>query len=386
MSRLRERLNALKPGGDAPAPSPDLRERLQRHGRGRRPTDEQLAQWLNGRLMADGLILVEQVLAPHIRHGNGRLDAIAEALAYFDPDAAGPAVFMDTETTGLSGGTGTAVFLLGLARLTDQGLHLRQYFLTRFQGEAALLRAAGEFLDGARLLVTYNGKGFDHPLLKARYRLAGITDPFAALSHLDLLQVTRRAFLKRWPDCRLHTAERRLLAFARANDLPSAQVPGVWLDWLRRGAARRLPLVLRHNRWDVLSLAALPGALVQCFENPAAHGAGGLAGARQAGLRGGEDAQIAWLLARRGQLDPAALLELARLSRRRGGWDLAVDIWQELAVQGHPQALERLAKYYEHRLGDHGRALDYVRQLLERDGAQCHRDRESRLLGKLTRC
>jgi hypothetical protein len=195
-------------------------------------------------LVDDGLILVEETLPLGTPHGRERIETgLTEALGYLGYDIDGTAqsiLIMDTETTGLAGGTGTVVFLLGLAKFTGANLILRQYFLTGFAGEAALLRQAGEFLDDARMLVTYNGKSFDYPLLQARYRPAGPADPFAGFQHLDLLHSTRRAYARCWPDCRLQSVERVLLGFQRRGDIPGAKVPEAWFAWVRRGVARDL--------------------------------------------------------------------------------------------------------------------------------------------------
>src|SRR5690606_31598786 len=129
-------------------------------------------------------------------------------------------VFLDTETTGLAGGTGTVAFLIGLGRVEAGHLVVRQFWLTSFAGERDLLAAAGDWVDGVDGMVTYNGRSFDLPLVATRCRLAGASDRFSGLRHLDLLGPTRRAFARRWEDCRLTTAERRLLRFERVDDLP----------------------------------------------------------------------------------------------------------------------------------------------------------------------
>ena len=170
---------------------------------------------------------------------------------------AGRVLFLDTETSGLAGGTGTFVFLLGLARVRDEGLELSQHLATGFAGEAALLRALESALDCADCLVTYNGKSFDVPLLRTRLALARRPDAFAGKAHGDLLHATRRLLARGWPDCRLQTAEREALGFTRTDDLPGAQVPQAWQCWLRQGEAAPLAAVLAHNRDDLLSLAAL---------------------------------------------------------------------------------------------------------------------------------
>ena len=346
----------------------------------------ELAEQLGGSIVDDGLIVVEQCMPLGIGHGQARIDdePINAALAYFG-GAAGNAVFMDTETTGLAGGTGTLVFLLGLGRITADVLQLNQYFLSAVSGEAALLKHAQDFLDGTRTLVTYNGKGFDHPLLKTRYQLARMADPFAAPLHLDLLYMTRRAYAGRWPDCRLKTAEERLLGFRRSGDIPGAEVPSIWFDWMRRGIAADLPRVLQHNRWDIVSLAALLPMLYQCYMDPVKNGANVIATMKSySSQRGSEQCVYDYLMHNRAQLDDEALMELARLARRKRNWALAIEIWDELTRKGNPEAIERLAKYYEHIVRDYDRALQLCRTLIQRGGSmRQHGYRERRLLVKL---
>ena len=134
-------------------------------------------------------------------------------------------LFLDTETTGLAGGTGTLPFMVCLARIQAEQLQLGQWILTGFSGEAALLETVGSWIKPAAHLVSYNGKSFDVPLLVTRYRLARQADPFANKAHIDLLHLTRRACGHGWEDCRLQTAERLLLGFMRENDFPSHLIP-----------------------------------------------------------------------------------------------------------------------------------------------------------------
>lgn len=238
-----------------------------------RPDDATLADCLEGRVLDRGVIEVMRRFPLAHRHGAQPLDALARAsIDLPSAPSVGHWVFLDTETSGLAGGAGTVAFLIGAARVAQGALDVRQWLLTGFGGEAAQLEAAVAFADGAGL-VSYNGKSFDLPLLAARQRLHGARDVFAGRAHLDLLHPTRRAFAARWDDCRLATAERRLLGFSRIDDLPGARVPAAWFGWLSRGDWRPLAEVLRHNLWDLVSLAALLPALEACYATPQAFGA-----------------------------------------------------------------------------------------------------------------
>lgn len=170
---------------------------------------------------------------------------------------AGDLLLLDTETSGLAGGAGTFAFLLGLGRVEGATLVVRQYLATRFAGEAAMLARLRESVAGAGCIVTFNGKSFDVPLLTGRFALRREAHPFGGLPHCDLLHAARRSLRTDWPDCRLRTAEERALGFERVDDLPGAEVPAVWQQWLARGNADGLPKVLEHNRADLVSLLAL---------------------------------------------------------------------------------------------------------------------------------
>jgi len=177
-----------------------------------------------------------------------------------DPEAL---VFFDTETSGLAGGTGTVAFLVGVARFEAQALVTRQFLMTTFAAEAALIAAVRSLVGAGRCLVSYNGKSFDAPLVRARARLQRAPDPFDGLEHVDLLHAVRRRYRGRWPDCRLRTAEERALGFARVDDLDGSLVPEAFRRFMRCGDSGPLPRILQHNRDDLLSLAALLAPLAR---------------------------------------------------------------------------------------------------------------------------
>jgi hypothetical protein len=337
-----------------------------------------LAERLGGERVAPGLIRLRRGFPVGARHGQRdlprELDASFRSLGH----RVGPALFLDTETTGLSGGTGTVPFLIGVARLETGGLVLEQYLLTAFAGEQALLEAVSACLAGIATLVTFNGKAFDAPLLAARYRLNRMPDPLAPVGHLDLLHPTRAAYGRRWADCRLQTAEREVLGVARCGDLPGSEVPEVWFHWVRHGDARRLPAVLEHNRLDVLSLATLLPALAEAYREPVRHAADPAAVARGRTRRGEGDAAYAYLLEHQEGLDDRGLRLLATMARGRAAWPVATGVWTQLAEQGDPEALEALAKYHEHVACDPRAALPLARRLAA-SGARAPSSLEARL-------
>ena len=163
----------------------------------------------------------------------------------------------DTETTGLAGGTGTRAFMIGAAHWQGDELCVRQLYLTAMSGEAAMLDTFAQWIQPRTVLLSYNGKSYDAPLLATRYRLARMANPLSGLLHVDMLHPMRRRYRHVWENCRLATAERKLLEVLREDDLPGAEAPRAWLSYLRGGASTNLKRVAEHNRQDLLSLAGL---------------------------------------------------------------------------------------------------------------------------------
>jgi len=287
---------------------------------------------------------------------------------------------IDTETTGLAGGTGTAAFMVGVAEAGPEGVRLRQWLLTAFSGEAAMLAEVERSLSSAELLVSYNGKTFDLPLLRDRRRLQrapALPEP----PHLDLLHPTRRLFRTVWPDCRLATAEQRLLGLSREDDLPGSEAPRAWREYLAGGPPDDLARVLRHNALDVLSLLLLGPALTRALHAPPVFSADPLAAAEIWVRNGDRGRALAVLEDSRTQLDTRGELALAWALRRAGRWTDAEKIWERLAREGCPEAVERLAKYHEHVCRDWSRALDYAARLEDGPEVRHRRDRLKRRLG-----
>ncbi|MGE7136858.1 ribonuclease H-like domain-containing protein [Luteibacter sp. NPDC031894] len=163
----------------------------------------------------------------------------------------------DTETTGLAGGTGTRAFMVGAADWHDGSLRVRQLYITTMAAESAMLRAFADWIDPDTVLVSYNGKSYDAPLLATRYRLARQENPLKGLPHVDLLHPMRRRYRHVWENCRMQTAERRLLRVVREDDLPGSEAPRAWLTYLRGGPSTNLVRVAEHNLQDVRSLSGL---------------------------------------------------------------------------------------------------------------------------------
>jgi uncharacterized protein YprB with RNaseH-like and TPR domain len=270
-------------------------------------------------------------------------------------------LYIDTETTGLSGGTGNLAFMIGVARFLDcERVEVCQYVLAGFSAEPAMLRALLEWVGPRSVAVSYNGRCFDLPILATRLALHRIDADLESMHQLDLMYGVRRAFRRYWPDCRLQTVERRLLGQHRIDDLPGAQAPAAWQAWLRSGATATMRRVLAHNFQDLVSLVLLHRRLLGLYA-----GGGDPAGDRAAIGR-------AWLkvgrpeLARRvwedagEKLDADGILQLAALYRRQGEWARAEALWLRLHAAGNSSAALALSKYHEHRRRDYRRALEYA--------------------------
>ena len=283
-------------------------------------------------------------------------------------------IFLDTETTGLSGGTGTMAFMVGVARFREESLAMEQFFLRSPAEEAALLAGLEEFCDGMAAVVTYNGKAFDIPILNTRYILQGFTSPFEDLPHLDLLHLTRRIWRARLEQCNLANIERQILQLQRDGDeVPGYLVPEYYAQYLRDGNAEPLRGIFYHNEQDVLSLAALFALFADMLEAPTAwetsssqdltalgrllEHMGEVDGAVSLYQKGAQAAESA-----RTKLEP--LLAQAKLHKRHGEYNRALPLWEQAAADGSLYALEELAKYYEHSTRQLEKALAYTNQAL----------------------
>ncbi|MEA9756076.1 ribonuclease H-like domain-containing protein [Xanthomonas campestris pv. raphani] len=219
---------------------------------------------LPGDEIAPGLHLIEAFLPQAIPR-----EALSLAFAKRE-DAVEPEhlLFFDTETTGLAGGTGTRAFMIGVAdwrvdATRGSGLRVRQLMMSTMAAESAMLDLFRSWLTPQTVLSSYNGRCYDAPLLKTRYRLARRGDPISALDHVDLLFPTRRRYRGTWENCKLSTIERQLLRVVREDDLPGSEAPAAWLSYLRGGSARNLRRVADHNHQDVVTLSLLMQRLVE---------------------------------------------------------------------------------------------------------------------------
>ncbi len=291
-------------------------------------------------------------------------------------------VFLDVETTGLSGGAGTISFLVALGRFEGQAFHLWQGFLRDPSEEHALLDEVARRIGGSRGIVSFFGKSFDRHRLEDKMRVFRVVAPFEGRPHLDLYWPVQRLYGPGLRDGRLATAERELAGVVRAGDLPGSRAPEAWFDFLA-GRGHRLEDVFRHNRDDVLSLVALAAHLGRalCETDPAGGPLAGPAGTRAAGIarllvrRGEHEEALRWIelaLARGAGNARELTLERGELFLRLGRPAPARALFEDLAAgaDGHAaRALLALAKLHEHDLNDPAGAADAcarLRRLSER--------------------
>jgi hypothetical protein len=290
------------------------------------------------------------------------------------------AVFLDTETTGLAGGAGTAAFLIGLGWVEGERFRVRQYFMRDYHEEAALLRGLAEELSAFDRIVTFNGKMFDLPLLDARFRLNRSRFPLGEAPHLDLLHPARRLWKARLESCRLQSLEAALMGLRRTGDIPGEEIPQVYFDWVRRRDARLLARVFEHNRQDIVSLAALAVLACQWVEEGQAEDARDVFSLarvlERARLYERSEAEYRRALELgAGELRGKALLRLAWRAKRAGEHERAALLWSHAGEAGEAEAWRELAMHHEHRTRDFSAALAAVERGLALVDPQRQRDR-----------
>ncbi|MEI8258207.1 MAG: ribonuclease H-like domain-containing protein [Deltaproteobacteria bacterium] len=321
--------------------------------------------------------------------------ALDPKLASFDPATA---LYIDTETTGLSGGTGTLAFLVGLAWFEGRCLHVEQLFLAEPSDEPAMLSHLARRIERAGALVSYNGKAFDLPLLRSRFVMARVKAPKEP-AHLDLVHASRRIYGERLEQCRLTNLERDVLGFVRIDDVPGSEIPARYATFLRTGDASGLFAVVEHNLWDVIAMAALVGELGARIVGGDASGRfepsdmTGLArtafraGARTLAMALAEDAAV--LGRKKGEHGVAARASmLAAKLHRRSGDHLGTHRRLLDALTSTPDDAGlhlALAKLYEHGLRDPTRALEHARRAREEEDPDAHARRLARLLARIKR-
>ncbi len=310
-------------------------------------------------------------------------------------------IFLDTETTGLAGGTGTCAFLIGIGNVEGMKFVVRQFFLRDYPEEKALLESLAEVLANCDGLVTFNGKTFDLPLLETRYALARMKSPLERLFHFDALHPARRLWKLRLESCKLTVLEEAILGITREGDVPGSEIPAIYFDYLRSGDARGLQPVFYHNALDVVSLAALTVELARTLGEGGAESLEspldlfslsrilGSVGSKEKSITTCRQALAEGLPQ---QIESLALKHLAAEFKRQRQHESAVELWMELSHREPPlalEALEELAMHSEHRLRNLGQALEFtLAALAHLDGqfpSPPHRERFARRMERLQR-
>ncbi len=290
----------------------------------------------------------------------------------------GRAAFIDTETTGLAGGTGTFAFLIGAGRFVDGAFKVRQFFMRDPSEEASQLAELTAWLEGSEGLVTFNGRTFDVPLLDTRYIMNRMRAPWSDPLHLDLLPAARRIWRRRLDSCALTSLENGVFGMKRQDDVPGWLVPERYRRYQVEGDARPLVGIFRHNALDILSMVSLLTRVARAWSEPEtalAEAEDWLSLARAYAADGKLDLAVVACESALGRglsaesADDAREL-LALIHRRSGDWDPAVAIWRAMTDDASTNRVfpfEELAKYHEHR-ADHRdlhRALEIAALALE---------------------
>jgi uncharacterized protein YprB with RNaseH-like and TPR domain len=305
------------------------------------------------------------------------------------------ALFIDTETTGLSGGAGTLPFLIGSAWFSDERLCVEQLLLERPGMEAPLLQRLAERLRAASCIVSYNGKSFDWPLLRTRFILNRVPAP-PLVAHLDLLHCARRVYKPRLTQVRLVHLEEQVLGFTRVDDVAGEMIPETYLGYLRgRMPASALAPIVEHNRSDLLALPAILGELVRRFSVDHEQDVRDQFGFAQVAARAADHERAIALAERAAERDvrcllaPQALYLSGQLALSRGELDSAIDAFVrsvEAAAQDEQRAAAAhlaLAKLLEHKQKSYARALEHAKRTAPAEGDDACEKRVARLARRL---
>jgi uncharacterized protein YprB with RNaseH-like and TPR domain len=299
--------------------------------------------------------------------------------------------FLDTETTGLAGGTGTYAFLVGVGSIDESGFRVRQFFMRDYGEEASQLHALAAYLEPFDVLVTYNGKTFDQPLLETRYRMARAKHPFGRMEHLDLLFGARRLWKLRMESCRLTNLETEVLGITREGDVPGSLIPYIYFEYVRTRRAARLLPVFHHNVMDIVSLACLTAIVPEAHRAPGRmalrHGADLIGLARWLLQADRRDEALALMqraidLGLPDHLLFRTMLDIGLLHKKMENEAAALMMFTELTESPNPcrlRAFEELAKYYEHRERNYSMALEMATSARQEADTEETRHREDRL-------
>ena len=286
-------------------------------------------------------------------------------------------LFLDTETTGLAGGSGTAAFLIGLGYFLENKFIVEQLFMRDYDEEAPMLKLLAEKVKEFDQVVTFNGRSFDLPLLETRMILNRIEPALNRLRNIDLLHPARRIWGLSLRDCRLGTLEEELLGFERTeDDIPSSLIPGLYFDYIRFGNVDPLYKVFYHNEKDVLSMIGILHKEFSYLSNPLNEKSAKPLDLYNMGkyferMRDWTTALACTQRASPGLNDSYrrdSLIRLSMILKREKRWEEAVGVWKDLIHEKnafHLLPYVELAKYLEHREKKFETALDFAKEALK---------------------
>jgi len=271
-------------------------------------------------------------------------------------------LFIDTETTGLGRGTGILAFLVGVGYVNDGEIVVRQYLMRDYDEEYDMLLQLSKLMEGFKAAASFNGRGFDMPILESRAILNRIRLPLADAPHFDILFPARRQWKYRLESCSLTSLEENILGIRREGDIPGGQIPEVFQRFVRTGQSAEMDRVMEHNRQDVLSMPLIMARLCEAWRNPHLQSEGSdlYATARML-LAAGDDRALECMQKAALRHMPARR-ELSLIYKRAGRWEDACRLWQTMTQrrEGGIFAWVELAKYYEHSARDADAALFWV--------------------------
>lgn len=290
--------------------------------------------------------------------------------------APGKLLFLDTETTGLSGGAGTLAFLVGVGFFEDECYTVRQYFIRDYDEEAAMLSELQELFGKHGNFVTFNGKAFDINLLQSRFISNRFRPRFGDFPHLDLLYPARRVWGLKLESCRLSALEENVLGEHREDDIPGAMIPSVYFKYLEDKNAYEIKKVIQHNQLDILSMVSLVARLSAMLRSPLSETDGGfellgMGRLFEANGRTGDMLECLEACSGSGQFDIKlqAVKRLTGVYKRNGSIERALEHWK--AVEAEDPSFElfhliEMAKYYEHKEKNFDAALTIVGKALQK--------------------
>jgi len=285
-------------------------------------------------------------------------------------------LFFDTETSGLSGGAGTFIFLAGYGYFTLNGFVLKQFFMPDPGSEQSLLQSMGKFLPDFNFLVSFNGRSFDEPMMNNRYRIYGLPSPLSSMQHFDMLHIARKLWKLRLPSRALKDLEVEILRLQRSSEeIPGWMVPEIYAEYLHTGDASPLAGVFYHNAMDILSLAALTlhvGEVLDEIDGDITMPPEDLYSVALMCRNDGQVEKACKLLEICMKINPIddvaykAITLYADLRKKEGDYVTAAKFW-ETAVQRYADWVSsvELAKYYEHHKLEYHTAIQWTDKAIE---------------------